>query len=42
MRILEISGSLRAASFNTAVLEAMARLAPVDIEICLYPDVGVR
>jgi NAD(P)H-dependent FMN reductase len=33
---LAISGSLRAASTNTAALEALARLAPADVEIALY------
>jgi chromate reductase len=36
MRILGISGSLRAASSNRAVLEAAARLAPPNIEVVLY------
>jgi chromate reductase, NAD(P)H dehydrogenase (quinone) len=36
MRILAISGSLRAKSSNTAVLMAAARLAPPEIEISLY------
>jgi chromate reductase len=33
MRILTISGSLRAASSNTAVLQAIASLAPPSVEI---------
>jgi NAD(P)H-dependent FMN reductase len=33
MRILAISGSLRAASSNTAVLQAAIELAPPDVEI---------
>src|SRR5215469_4982365 len=36
MRILAISGSLRAKSSNTAVLTAAARLAPPGTEIVLY------
>ena len=40
MRILAISGSLRAASNNTALLRAVARLAPVDISVELFRDLG--
>ena len=36
MRILAISGSLRASSTNTILLRALARLAPPDMEITLY------
>jgi chromate reductase, NAD(P)H dehydrogenase (quinone) len=36
MKILAISGSLRAASSNTAVLRAAARLAPTGVEIVLF------
>lgn len=36
MRILTISGSLRAASSNTAVLEAAAILAPPGVEVVLF------
>ncbi len=36
MRILAISGSLRAASSNASTLKAMAILAPPDVEIVLY------
>jgi chromate reductase, NAD(P)H dehydrogenase (quinone) len=36
MRILAISGSLRAASSNTAVLLALRRLAPAGVDIRLY------
>lgn len=36
IRILAISGSLRANSSNTAILCAIARLAPQKIEISLY------
>jgi chromate reductase, NAD(P)H dehydrogenase (quinone) len=38
MRILGISGSLRAASHNTALLRAAADLAPDDVEFELYED----
>lgn len=40
MRILAISGSLRAASTNTALLRAAARLAPAGVEIDLYEGLG--
>ena len=36
MQILAISGSLRAASSNTALLRAMARNAPDGVQITLY------
>ena len=36
MKILAISGSLRAVSSNTAVLRAAARLAPRGVEIVLF------
>jgi chromate reductase, NAD(P)H dehydrogenase (quinone) len=36
MRVLGISGSLRAASYNTALLRAAAELAPVGVEFELY------
>jgi chromate reductase len=38
MRVLAISGSLRAASHNTALLREAAGLAPSDVEIELYPS----
>jgi chromate reductase, NAD(P)H dehydrogenase (quinone) len=38
MRILAISGSLRAASHNTALLRAAAELAPGGVDIELYED----
>jgi chromate reductase, NAD(P)H dehydrogenase (quinone) len=38
MRILGISGSLRAASYNTALLRAAAELAPAEVEVELYQD----
>ncbi|HUQ38403.1 MAG TPA: NADPH-dependent FMN reductase [Aestuariivirga sp.] len=40
MRILAISGSLRALSFNTAALQASAVLAPAGLEIVLYVGMG--
>jgi chromate reductase, NAD(P)H dehydrogenase (quinone) len=40
IRLLAISGSLRAASVNTAVLRAAARLAPSRMEIFLYTGLG--
>jgi chromate reductase len=36
MRILGISGSLRAASYNTALLRAAAELVPEGVELTLY------
>jgi len=40
MRILTISGSLRASSSNTALLEAAAELAPPDVEVVRYDGLG--
>jgi chromate reductase, NAD(P)H dehydrogenase (quinone) len=40
MRILAISGSLRASSSNTALLLAAASLAPKHVEITLYKGLG--
>ncbi len=40
MRIVAISGSLRAASSNAAVLRAAAMLAPPDVQISLYTGLG--
>jgi NAD(P)H-dependent FMN reductase len=40
MKILAISGSLRANSSNTAVLRAMARLAPEGVEVALFDGIG--
>jgi len=40
MRVLAISGSLRAASINSALLRAAARLAPPGMEIALFRDAG--
>jgi chromate reductase len=36
MHLLAVSGSLRAGSSNTTLLEAAARLAPPDVEITLW------
>lgn len=38
--ILAIAGSLRAASLNTALLRAIARLAPPSFDIRIYPGLG--
>lgn len=40
MNILALSGSLRAASENTRLLRAMARLAPAGVEVVVYPGLG--
>lgn len=40
IRILAISGSLRAASSNTILLRAATKLAPEGIEIALYGGLG--
>lgn len=40
IRILAISGSLRAASHNTAVLAAASRLAPSGLTIDLFDGIG--
>jgi chromate reductase len=40
MKILAISGSLRAASLNSALLRAMARLASNDVQINIYQGIG--
>ena len=40
MRILAISGSLRASSSNTTLLRAAALLAPEGVEIALYDGLG--
>jgi len=39
--LLAISGSLRKASYNSALLRAAILLAPEDVEISLYPDIGM-
>ena len=40
IRILAISGSLRAVSVNTAVLRAVQALAPEGVEVILYAGLG--
>jgi chromate reductase, NAD(P)H dehydrogenase (quinone) len=40
MKILAISGSLRATSLNTAVLQAASRLAPDDVTIEMFEGIG--
>jgi chromate reductase len=40
VRLLAISGSLRAASTNTAALEALALVAPEGVEVALHRDLG--
>jgi NAD(P)H-dependent FMN reductase len=40
MKILAISGSLRKTSLNTALLRAVARIAPRGIEVVLYRGLG--
>ncbi len=40
MRILAISGSLRAVSRNTALLRAVARLAQPDTQVTVYQGLG--
>lgn len=40
MRILAISGSLRAASSNTAVVRAAAALAPAGMDVVIYRGLG--
>lgn len=40
MKILAISGSLRAASINSALLRAAIRLAPPHIEVTLFAGLG--
>lgn len=37
VRLLGLSGSLRAASYNTALLRAARELAPEDVEVVLHP-----
>jgi chromate reductase len=40
MKFLAVSGSLRAASSNTAVLQAIASLAPAGVEIVLFRGIA--
>jgi NAD(P)H-dependent FMN reductase len=40
MKILALSGSLRAASINSALLRALRTLAPASIDVCLFTALG--
>lgn len=40
VRILAISGSLRTASLNSALLRAVAGLAPIDVRVELFTELG--
>ncbi len=40
MRLLALSGSLRAASTNTALLRAASRCAPAGVELVLYEELA--
>jgi hypothetical protein len=40
VRIFAISGSLRQASSNSALIDAAARLAPAGVEIAIYRELG--
>ena len=40
MKILALSGSLRANSINSALLRAAARLAPVEVKVTVYRGLG--
>ena len=40
MKVLGISGSLRAASINSALLRAAQRLAPPETTLTIFPSVG--
>jgi len=40
MRVLAVSGSLRAGSFNTAILRAAAEAAPEGVEVELWEGIG--
>jgi chromate reductase, NAD(P)H dehydrogenase (quinone) len=42
MRILAVSGSLRAESYNTSLLRAAAEAAPEDIEVELFDPADLR
>lgn len=41
MQLLALCGSLRAASSNSILLQACRRLAPANVQIMLYPDMGL-
>jgi chromate reductase len=40
VKVLALSGSLRAASINSALLHAAARLAPPDMEVSIFKGLG--
>jgi chromate reductase, NAD(P)H dehydrogenase (quinone) len=40
VRVLAISGSLRRVSSNSALVEAVGRLAPVTVEVAIYRGLG--
>jgi chromate reductase, NAD(P)H dehydrogenase (quinone) len=40
MKIVAISGSLRATSLNTAVLQAASRLVPAGVKIEMFEGIG--
>jgi chromate reductase, NAD(P)H dehydrogenase (quinone) len=40
MKILALSGSLRSASINSALLRAAARLAPPDVRVTVFQELG--
>ena len=40
IKILAISGSLRAASYNGALVAGVKELAPGEIDVAIYSDVG--
>jgi NAD(P)H-dependent FMN reductase len=40
VKVLAVSGSLRAASINTALLNVATRFAPSDVEVTLYAGLG--
>jgi NAD(P)H-dependent FMN reductase len=40
VRVLAISGSLRTASSNTALVEAATRIAPAGVTVSVYPALG--
>jgi chromate reductase len=39
-RLLTVSGSLRAGSSNSTLLEAASRLVPPDVVVCAFADLG--
>jgi len=41
IRILALSGSLRRKSYNTALIKAVAQLAPSDIEVVVFDEMGL-